>query len=224
MLSIYLQEEKAKAKRKENTALLFDPKKLKQQLLQKQAEENAKKNGSEVEDKSERDSVSAASACFQASALPTTPSACAPDPASPSQVFPPTSTNASDAQTLSDPAAVRFTPTVPTVTINQSAKPNPFLSPKKPTIKRPTTANGQFLRTSAIPVSGGTAATLAVSEEDEMMEVTEIEGSTENVRIDREEVSKLQQFLSNTLKKILRHSNALLVHCKGSLQYSFSAL
>lgn len=35
----------AKAKRKENTAMLFDPKKLKQQLLQKQKEEEARQRG-----------------------------------------------------------------------------------------------------------------------------------------------------------------------------------
>ena len=68
---------------------------------------------------------------------------------------------------------------IPTVSVSDTSnKLTPFSTPKKSPMKRPTTAHGQFLKTSALRDDSVTIN----RQDEEVLEVTELDESTDNLR------------------------------------------
>lgn len=64
----------------------------------------------------------------------------------------------------------------------ETPKSSPFSSPKKSPVKRPTTAGGQFIRTLTVFNEMDAAKTRELDVQEEELELTELEGSTENIQ------------------------------------------
>lgn len=187
--------------------------------MQKQAEEEAKKQSLEANADAasgvhSTSDVSPASPCEHVDSVfpevpatfPTSSSISQFNNANPSQPFSTpdfpksTATNTRNGVTSNGVASGPGMPAprhAPVVTISET--PPQTLSPKKTPVKRPTTANGQFLRTSVKHLdtggisddSGRSDVEAGVVLEEEVLEVTEIEGSTENLRTEKMPVSMI---------------------------------
>jgi len=191
-----LQEERAKAKRKENTALLFDPKILKQQLLQKQEEEARKKLEIELAKQSSSNLNDEAGQPLNEYVDANEDSSKTKDTFE--EIADVKQDNKSDMSMTQVPPIAVTSP-------NNFSLPNFSKSPQKSVniettdvfqasnnttvehgaqkekatpIKRPTTAHGQFLRTAAMVPE----ANLRKRENDEVLEVTELEEGYGNSR------------------------------------------